>query len=621
MIGIGVNISPFLNKVARTVANYYNRVISDGATIESLECVNTNLSQLDSKNLLDSASLVMIPSGYKEDIVYSEVPSSNAGDLSFTRASDGTRINSAGLVEVVPWNLVQNSENFSIDFIPINASISNNTTTAPNGTTTADSLIENTATDNHFAFGDSTQQSGVEYTYSVYAKSIGGRNIRVLGSSGFGGDVIVDLANGSVLSGSGVVQSVGNGWYRISITATTTTATVRIILYTVNGTSISYTGNGTSGVFLWGAQLNIGSTAKPYFPTTDRLNVPRLTYQNGGGGCPSLLLEKQSTNLALYSQALSTSPNIVDSSTVTANVYISPDGTQNAMQFTETTANNRHGFYQYTTVTAQTYTASIFTKQTGRRYISLDSDMTGTQTASFFDLQTINVVSSGSGHTCSIQDFGNGWLRLNVTITAVAGSRFIIWCSSTNGTTNVYAGSTSFSQTFWGYQLEASSYPTSYIPTTSASATRVKDAIGNQTTSIAQAFTDNSKGTVFFDLRNIKIGGADAARFRFGDSSSSLQFALYIGPIGVGVYSYKATAGFVISQSTTSAQKLAVKFDGNTIVGFSNGVKRNTITASSSFSIDQMTDNDTGDLCWEKNQFILFNAVLTDAECISLTTI
>ena len=172
-------------------------------------------------NLLSQASLVMIPSGYKEDVVYSAVPTDGNGDLSFTRASNGTRVNSAGLVEVTPWNFVQNSENFSIDFIQINASISNNTTTAPNGTTTADSLIENTATDNHFAFGDSTQQSGVEYTYSVYAKSIGGRNIRVFGSSGFGGDVIVDLANGSVLSGSGVVQSVGNGWYRISITATT----------------------------------------------------------------------------------------------------------------------------------------------------------------------------------------------------------------------------------------------------------------------------------------------------------------------------------------------------------------------------------------------------------------
>jgi hypothetical protein len=63
-------------------------------------------------NLLEQASLVMIPSGYKEDIVYSVIPTSGAGDLSFTRASNGTRINSAGLVEDVPWNLVEYSEQF-----------------------------------------------------------------------------------------------------------------------------------------------------------------------------------------------------------------------------------------------------------------------------------------------------------------------------------------------------------------------------------------------------------------------------------------------------------------------------------------------------------------------------
>ena len=61
-------------------------------------------------DLLNSASLVMIPSGYKEDVVYSEIPIDGSGDLQFTRSSNGTRVNSAGLVEDVPWNLVQNSE-------------------------------------------------------------------------------------------------------------------------------------------------------------------------------------------------------------------------------------------------------------------------------------------------------------------------------------------------------------------------------------------------------------------------------------------------------------------------------------------------------------------------------
>jgi hypothetical protein len=67
-------------------------------------------------DLLNQASLVMVPSGYKEDTVYSVVPSDGSGDLSFTRASNGTRINSAGLVEVTPWNLLEYSENFRMPF-------------------------------------------------------------------------------------------------------------------------------------------------------------------------------------------------------------------------------------------------------------------------------------------------------------------------------------------------------------------------------------------------------------------------------------------------------------------------------------------------------------------------
>ena len=112
MIGIGVNILPFISKVARAVADYYNRVIADGGVSESLDCVNTEMSNINEINLLDQASLVMIPSGYKEDVVYSQIPTNGNGDLSFTRASNGTRINSAGLVEVCPWNLLTYSEQF-----------------------------------------------------------------------------------------------------------------------------------------------------------------------------------------------------------------------------------------------------------------------------------------------------------------------------------------------------------------------------------------------------------------------------------------------------------------------------------------------------------------------------
>jgi hypothetical protein len=90
---------------------------------------------------------------------------------------------------------------------------------------------------------------------------------------------------------------------------------------------------GTCDVLVWGGQLNYGNLA-PYFPTTDRLNVPRLTYQNGGGGCPSLLLEKQSTNLVTYSEQFDNAAWVLDGDgagqSVTANYSTSPDGTQNA---------------------------------------------------------------------------------------------------------------------------------------------------------------------------------------------------------------------------------------------------------------------------------------------------
>jgi hypothetical protein len=388
------------------------------------------------------------------------------------------------------------------------------------------------------------------------------------------------------------------------------------------------TGDGTTvSSYIWGYQCNIGSTAKPYFPTTDRLNVPRLTYQNGGGGCPSLLLEKQSTNVALYSEALSTSPNVVDSSTATANVYISPDGTQNAMQFTETTVNDRHGFYQYSSVTAQTYTASIFTKQTGRRYIAFNSDMiNGTNIASFFDLQTISVVSSGSGHTCSIQDFGNGWLRLIITFTVISsGSRYSIWGGSTNGTTYSYAGSTSISQTFWGYQLEASSYPTSYIPTTSASATRVADAC---TKTGISSLIGQTEGTMFYQIQRnntdndsrLQISDGSTNNWLFVSIESGLVPRLYCNVGGVNqfsVYGSSVDNGF---------HKVALAYKNNDFKVYIDGVASITQTSGSVPTCSQLSVANTSpsnDIQSPSKigQVILFPTRLTNSELASLTTL
>jgi hypothetical protein len=420
-------------------------------------------------SLLDTASLLLTPNAYKEGKLYSVIPSDGSGDMSVTRATTATRVNSEGLVELVPYNFLLNSEDFS-------------TWSLEGGTMTSgqlDPLGGNTAYKYDPASGglyssSVLDENQTQVTYSFWAKSV------------YGGNLNMTLADGGGYNTYGTI-SIDGTWTYYTFTLNRTTPSV--------GGMYLFSISNSQGFYIWHPQINTGSVAKEYFPTTNRLNIPRLDYSNGT--CPSLLVEPQRTNLALYSNALSTGTNVVDASTITANFYVSPDGTQNAMQFTETTDNSRHGFYQYTTVTAQTYTASIFTKQTGRRYIALRSDITGTATSSFFDLQTISVLSSGSGHTCSIQDFGNGWLRLVVTFTASAGSRYLVWCGSPDGINVVYAGSTSISQTFYGYQLEAGSYPTSYIPTTSASVTRNEDVISK--TGIS-SLIGQTEGTIYLDI-------------------------------------------------------------------------------------------------------------------------
>ncbi len=231
--------------------------------------------------------------------VYSVVPSDGSGDLSFTRASNGTRINSAGLVEVCPWNLASYSEAFdNAAWTKANTTITANNTTAPNGTTTADKFAPNgTLTASYFSISQAITLGATSqaHTAIVYAKAGGlGQMLFYLGSQ-IG--IYFNLTNGQFISYYNGVQTitnysseaVGDGWYKYTISVSGSSG---IIYHEVYGAkSGAFIGNYTTAddCFVWGAQLNIGSTAKPYFPTTDRLNVPRLTYQNGGGGCPSLL--------------------------------------------------------------------------------------------------------------------------------------------------------------------------------------------------------------------------------------------------------------------------------------------------------------------------------------------
>jgi hypothetical protein len=156
-----------------------------------------------------------------------------------------------------------------------------NTAISPDNTLTADSFIEDTtATSSHFFFGSAvTLTIGLTYTFSCYVMANGRNFIAVQGDIGqgnLGGPTGFDLSTGVYTLGTSVtsasITNVGSGWYRISVTAVATgiNAYAGMALRTSYGTGIqTYTGDGVSGIFIWGSQFERGSTVSSYYRTTN----------------------------------------------------------------------------------------------------------------------------------------------------------------------------------------------------------------------------------------------------------------------------------------------------------------------------------------------------------------
>jgi len=566
-------------------------------------------------DLLNQASLVMVPSGYKEDTVYSVVPSDGSGDLSFTRASNGTRINSAGLVEVCPWNLVTYSEQFdNAVWVKSNATVTANQTTAPNGTNTADKIEISSATNATVQQGVNSDLlvSGLPCTFTVYLKSVSGTGK-------------VGIRSGQ--TGLSSLFNFTNEWQQFTWTFNSAVGTE--IPQFCNSTLVSGADSAPS-FYAWGAQLNIGSTAKPYFPTTDRLNVPRLTYQNGGGGCPSLLLEKQSTNLMLWSEDLAQTSWLVAQLSVTANATTSPDGTQNADKIAINNGLVGGYIYQSQSTTSSTiYTGSFFVKSAGIGFTKFWSSVSGSYCNAIINLST-GVITNGASPFPTIPtatNFGNGWWRVSYTETSGGGSVpiYVDGGSTSNG--GDITGNGTDGIYLWGAQLEASSYVTSYIPTTSSSATRVEDVCNKTGVS---SLIGQTEGVMFsdFNYKGNAKGSIQIYPFYIGQgtASNSVTIGLFEDALLCRVFVGGTPQNYFTSSTlSVGRHKVAFVYANNNLKLFLDGVLIQTDTSATIPTCDQIYIGASGTTVTtqliEVNTNALWKTILTDAECIALTTI
>ena len=348
-------------------------------------------------------------------------------------------------------------------------------------------------------------------------------------------------------------------------------------------------------------------------------NIPRIDHF--GGGCPTLNLEPQRTNLFQRSEEFDNTYWTKARASVTANQIISPDGQLTADKFFDSTDNNSHLVYRSMSITnGVEYSFSCFMKKGTLSKGFLAFNSADAQTV-VFDLENGIVESQGANIDSSkIENYGNDWYKCSFTHSSTS-TTFLYRVGTYNG--GIYYTGTGTDYIYiWGAQLEQGDYVSSYIKTTTGIATRQKDECLNG--GDANLF-DITEGTFFVDSYVYNSGNQTTIGLSDGSDSNKVILIFQSYGTQVRVYSSGGVSSF-LNLTFNQRNKIAVTFKENEYKFFINGsLVGSDTSATVPTGMDRLNfsnrTNTANHFEGKIHDTRVYDRVLTQTEAETLTTL
>ena len=333
------------------------------------------------------------------------------------------------------------------------------------------------------------------------------------------------------------------------------------------------------------------------------INTARFDHDPITLACKGLLIEESRTNLTIRSDDFSASEwnaSLQGNLTVTANNTASPSGATDADLLTVGSTTTVYQVLQRlpaitgSLTSGTTYTVSAFFKANQVTRVSLWAGNTVTLPVdAIFDLTGSGSVVLTSAGTASIQKYPNGWYRCIITGTAGATSDTTLRIGPASGTSRTYVGNSVDSFWAWGAQLEAGAFPTSYIPTTTASVVRSVDICSISGANFT-SFYNNAAGTFVSEsmVANLTGNNRGIAQIDSGTTDNVIRHNYSLSDGGftsnLRANTDTPTVFAVVAGAASVIQKRAIAYEGTSFASSANGGSVATVTRTFPVGLNTM---------------------------------